>query len=509
MRHLSNIDEGSFKGKRWRWPLCIKKRTSIHLVLAIVELILNGKPKWTHLVADLKASKKRNDGSSSHQSIRLDGEEEDVVVENGRTTVPKDNRLFDEYAKKWLVGMKKEINECREYEAVRAAMATVEQEARMQPEQEAMMAAEQAAWMEADEEQEKSEDDKDSDHNSDNPDGPDTSSFRAFMISFLSPSSSFNDSREIIPEQSEEMGYPTLTPVGKTNKGKTGLLSRGKHSIGKIINKAARMSGFKQSSEPKIDKEVVNHAESVAPALELEGPNEVNSLTNMPVMSEPSVLLSETMRSTLYSSLPILAQGRSWVLLYSTLRHGISLSTLYRRSLLCPGYSLLVVGDRKGAVFGGLVEAPLQPTSTKKYQGTNNCFVFTNLHSDPAIYRPTGANKYYTVCSADYLALGGGGHFALYLDSDLLSGSSSNSETFNNQCLSHSPDFAVKDVELWGFVYPSRYEEMLKLCSTEKPGWNKLTGGCSNYSGKCTASFSCLHKNETDSWEYAWNIKND
>ena len=39
--------------------------------------------------------------------------------------------------------------------------------------------------------------------------------------------------------------------------------------------------------------------------------------------------------------------------------------------------------------------------------------------------------------------------------------------------------------------------------------WNKLTGGCSNYSGKCTASFSCLHKNETDSWEYAWNIKND
>ncbi|KAF7085772.1 hypothetical protein CFC21_089165 [Triticum aestivum] len=323
---------------------------------------------------------------------------------------------------------------------------------------------------EADEEQEKSEDDKDSDHNSDNPDGPDTSSFRAFMISFLSPSSSFNDSREIIPEQSEEMGYPTLTPVGKATKGKTGLLSRGKHSIGKIINKAARMSGFKQNSEPKTDKEVASHAESAAPALELEGPNEVNSLTNMPAMSEPSVLLSETMRSTLYSSLPILAQGRSWVLLYSTWRHGISLSTLYRRSLLCPGYSLLVVGDRKGAIFGGLVEAPLQPTSTKKYQGTNNCFVFTNLHSDPAIYRPTGANKYYTVCSADYLALGGGGHFALYLDSDLLSGSSSNSETFNNQCLSHSPDFAVKDVELWGFVYPSRYEEMLKLCRTEKPG---------------------------------------
>jgi hypothetical protein len=275
---------------------------------------------------------------------------------------------------------------------------------------------------------------------------------------------------EIIPEQSEDIGYPTLTPVGKASKGKSGLISRGKHSIGKIINKAARMSGFKQSAEPKIGREVATHAEPVAPVLELEEPKEVSSLNNLPVMSEPSVLLSEMMRSILYSSLPILSQGRSWVLLYSTWRHGISLSTLYRRSKLCPGYSLLVVGDKKGAVFGGLVEAPLQPSSTKKYQGTNNCFVFTSLHSNPAIYRPTGANKYFTVCSTDYLALGGGSHFALYLDSDLLSGSSSNSETFDNQCLSHSEDFAVKEVELWGFVYPSKYEEMLTLCRTEKPG---------------------------------------
>lgn len=323
---------------------------------------------------------------------------------------------------------------------------------------------------EADEEQENPEDDKDSEQNSDIPDGPDTSSFRAFMVSFLSPSSSFKDSMEIIPEQDGEMSYPTLTPVGKATKGRTGLLSRGKHSIGKIINKAVRIGGFKQNPEPKFEKEVVNHAESVAPVLELDEPKEVNSLINLPAISEPSILLSDMMRSMLYSSLPVLAQGRSWVLLYSTWRHGISLSTLYRRSMLCPGYSLLVVGDKEGAIFGGLVEAPLQPTSTKKYQGTNNCFVFTNLHSDPAIYRPTGANKYFTVCSADYLALGGGGHFALYLDSDLLTGSSSNSETFNNRCLSHSPDFAVKHVELWGFVYPSKYEEMLTICRTEKPG---------------------------------------
>ena len=43
-------------------------------------------------MADLKAGKKRNDGSSSHQSIGLDDEEDDIVIENGRATVPKDNQ---------------------------------------------------------------------------------------------------------------------------------------------------------------------------------------------------------------------------------------------------------------------------------------------------------------------------------------------------------------------------------------------------------------------------------
>jgi hypothetical protein len=30
-----------------------------------------------------------------------------------------------------------------------------------------------------------------------------------------------------------------------------------------------------------------------------------------------------------------------------------------------------------------------------------------------------GANNYFTFCSPEYLAMGGGGHFALYLDEDL------------------------------------------------------------------------------------------
>ncbi|KAL8167439.1 hypothetical protein V2J09_008938 [Rumex salicifolius] len=167
-------------------------------------------------------------------------------------------------------------------------------------------------------------------------------------------------------------------------------------------------------------------------------------------MSDSSLLLSERTRRFVYASLPALAKGRKWVLLYSTWRHGISLSTLYRRSMLCDGLSLLVVGDRRGAVFGGLVEGPLRPCNSRKYQGTNSTFLFTDMPGRPRIYHATGANRYFTLCSPDFLALGGGNHFALYLDSDLLNGSSAPSETYGNSCLSYSQDFAVKEVESRG-----------------------------------------------------------
>nr|KAJ0228335.1 hypothetical protein LSAT_V11C100035710 [Lactuca sativa] len=190
----------------------------------------------------------------------------------------------------------------------------------------------------------------------------------------------------------------------------------------------------------------------------------------LPKMSKPSQLMTENTRSDLYVALPVLSQGKKWVLLYSTWRHGISLSTLYRRSNLCPGLSLLVVRDRKGAVFGGLVEAPLKPSTKKRYQGSNDTFVFTNTPGRPVIYRPTGVNRYFTLYSTEYLALGGGNHFALYLDSDLLNGSSLASETYGNSCLSHTQEFEVKEIELWGFVYASKYEEAISMLRTEAPG---------------------------------------
>ncbi|KAH7842662.1 hypothetical protein Vadar_007825 [Vaccinium darrowii] len=177
---------------------------------------------------------------------------------------------------------------------------------------------------------------------------------------------------------------------------------------------------------------------------------------SMPYLTEESPFIYVDLYEFLLSSLPNIVKGCQWVLLYSTIKHGISLRTLIRRSAELPGPCLLIVGDKQGAVFGGLLECPLKPTPKRKYQGTNQTFVFTTVYGEPRLFRPTGANRYFYLCLNDLLALGGGGNFALCLDGELLTGTSGPCDTFGNLCLAHSQEFELKNVELWGFTHSSR-----------------------------------------------------
>ncbi|KAF0909535.1 hypothetical protein E2562_037172 [Oryza meyeriana var. granulata] len=147
-------------------------------------------------------------------------------------------------------------------------------------------------------------------------------------------------------------------------------------------------------------------------------------------LTEKSTFLSAKLFEFFQSSLPGTLKGCHWVLLYSTWKHGVSLRTLFRRSENLQGPCLLIVGDMRGAVFGGLLNGPLRPTEKRKYQGTNQTFVFTTIYGEPRLFTPTGTNRYYYLCLNDALAFGGGGNFALCLDEDLLHGTSGSCETF-------------------------------------------------------------------------------
>ncbi|GAB4843069.1 hypothetical protein Ancab_013048 [Ancistrocladus abbreviatus] len=177
----------------------------------------------------------------------------------------------------------------------------------------------------------------------------------------------------------------------------------------------------------------------------------------MPNLTQESSFISFQLYEFLQCSIPNIVKGCQWVLLYSTLKHGISLRTLIRKSSDLCGPCLLIAGDMKGAVFGGLLECPLKPSAKRKYQGTNQTFVFTTIYGEPRLFRPTGCNRYYYLCVNDLLAFGGGGNFALSLDGDLLSGTSGPCDTFGNECLAHDPEFELKNVELWGFTHLSRH----------------------------------------------------
>ncbi|XVF62776.1 hypothetical protein PTKIN_Ptkin09bG0035700 [Pterospermum kingtungense] len=188
-----------------------------------------------------------------------------------------------------------------------------------------------------------------------------------------------------------------------------------------------------------------------------EASEQLSPVKASPDLSDESVFITCALYEFLVSSLPNIVKGCQWVLLYSTLKHGISLRTLIRKSTELPGPCLLITGDKQGACFGAMLECPLKPTPKRKYQGTNQTFVFTTIYGEPRIFRPTGANRYYYMCLNDMLALGGGGNFALCLDGDLLSGTSGPCETFGNLRLAHNEDFELKNVELWGFAHASRY----------------------------------------------------
>lgn len=153
-------------------------------------------------------------------------------------------------------------------------------------------------------------------------DGPDTSSFTSFLYSFLSSSDSkdnVNSDGQNDPRSRADV--PPSDSTMKENSVKKSLFSRGRQTLGRAINQAARITRF-QSQEPKDETEMKlddGHGSRLSDVqMRHVKPEEEEhtSLIDLPEPSEPSALLSEKMRNILYASLPALIHGRKWMLLY-------------------------------------------------------------------------------------------------------------------------------------------------------------------------------------------------
>ncbi len=165
-----------------------------------------------------------------------------------------------------------------------------------------------------------------------------------------------------------------------------------------------------------------------------------------------SALLTEVHIEALIDAMPDRFRQHKWELQYSTTRDGISLHTLYRKTAKTAP-TVTVVKDRQGHVFG--VFAPDPWKVHHKFYGTGETFVFKLApelavwHWNQAEHSDEKRNNFFLFSTDDCIAVGGGGHFALWLDEDLLYGNSTVCSTFNNKCLAGSEVFQVLSIEVW------------------------------------------------------------
>lgn len=105
----------------------------------------------------------------------------------------------------------------------------------------------------------------------------------------------------------------------KENGGRKSLFSRGKSSL-KSLYHAARLTGHR-NQDGRVDCEMKTDSENDAKLDGLEmrhiqNVKEPAASSELPEISEPSLLLTEKARNSLYALLPGLVQGRKWMLLY-------------------------------------------------------------------------------------------------------------------------------------------------------------------------------------------------
>lgn len=58
-------------------------------------------------------------------------------------------------------------------------------------------------------------------------------------------------------------------------------------------------------------------------------------------------------------------------------------------------------------------------------------------------------NDFFMYGTPECLAVGGLGHFAMWVDSELLQGSSGTCGTFGSPCLAHKEEFKIQALEVW------------------------------------------------------------
>jgi len=188
-----------------------------------------------------------------------------------------------------------------------------------------------------------------------------------------------------------------------------------------------------------------------------------------------SSIFTDDCQKKLHKFLPASFRLKNLQLIFTTSRDGTSMRTLLNRA---EGFThtLLVIKDSQSFVFGGFCTEEWHLDEV--FYGTGETFLFS-LSPKVNAYKWTHKNDYFQFCDLTSLCMGSGtrhrhsitnkinsissssnksndpstqSHYGLWLDGDLISGTSSMSDTFFNRCLASAEEFQVVAVELWAFT---------------------------------------------------------
>ncbi|CAN8070406.1 unnamed protein product [Agarophyton chilense] len=244
------------------------------------------------------------------------------------------------------------------------------------------------------------------------------------------------------------------------------------NDVGRRVSSAALLKSVVSTSDPAAKdaggssnvKHAAAHEEPVRSRKHRDAISKISQR-----LSHPShALTPEHFADIISLGVPARFQESSLELVYSTNLHGISLHTLYHRSEK-QSPTIIAIRDMQGKMFGCYASHPWKATATR-YYGSGECFVFgAEDEKAMTVFKWSRQNSYFQFTSNTFLAMGGGAgsHFAIWLDEDLLMGTTASCATFDSPPLTNaseveeksSTEFKIVALEVWAFV-PRRIHSM-------------------------------------------------
>jgi len=182
---------------------------------------------------------------------------------------------------------------------------------------------------------------------------------------------------------------------------------------------------------------------------ELVPPQHLIPIGQLPELNVPSKLLTDDHLKGIMAAVPKRLMQANWSLLYSTAQHGFSLQSLYRKAAGCEP-TVLVVKDPAEYIFGSFCSEAWK--IAPRFYGTGESFVF-QLEPHRVYYSwkrdHKSRNDFFMFGSQDSIGVGGTGHFAIWIDGELLYGHSGVCDTFGSPCLASKEEFKIIALELW------------------------------------------------------------